>query len=101
DTQVDDVVRSVFTPREFEQTQFRTLCEIREHLLRMSLNALILIVWANTELWRETKYLPGMEERELYIELSRKLYSAALQFRCFSLLTLVRINYWMVFRIRP
>jgi hypothetical protein len=78
-----------------------TLYELREHLLRMAHNSFVLLVWANTELWRETKYKPGMEDREIYIDLSRKLHAAALEFRIYAIYTLVRINFWMILRIRP
>jgi hypothetical protein len=101
DSRVEDIVRPVFTSRTFEASQLMSLYEIREHLLRMSHNAFVLLVWANTELWRETKYRPGMDERDVYIALSRKLHVAAVEFRLYALLTVIRINFWMVFRIRP
>src|SRR5882724_8901792 len=100
DSRVEDVVRPLFSRRRFEESQLMSLYEMREHLLRMSHNAFILLTWANTELWRETKYMPGMEDRELYIDLSRKLHNAAIEFRCYALCTLLRINFWMIFRIR-
>jgi hypothetical protein len=101
DSRAEDIVRPLFTSRNFEASQLMSLFEIREHLLRMSHNAFVLLVWANTELWRETKYMPGMEEREVYIALSRKLHMAAVEFRLYALLTLARINFWMIVRIRP
>jgi len=66
----------------------------------MSHNAFVFITWANTELWRETKFKPDMEDREVYIDLSRRVYDAAVEFRVYALLTLLRINFWMMFRIR-
>jgi hypothetical protein len=101
DSRVEDIVRPVFSRRKFEDSQLMTLYELREHLLRMAHNSSVLLVWANTELWRETKYKPGMEDREIYIDLSRKLHAAALEFRIYAICTLVRINFWMIFRIRP
>jgi len=101
DSRAEDIVRPLFTSRKFEASQLMSLYEIREHLLRMSHNAFVLLVWANTELWRETKYKPGMEDREVYIALSRKLHVAAVEFRLYALLTVVRINFWMIVRIRP
>jgi hypothetical protein len=101
DSRVEDIVRPVFSRRKFEDSQLMTLYEVREHLLRMAHNSYVLLVWANTELWRETKYKPGMEDREIYIDLSRKLHAAALEFRIYAICTLVRINFWMIFRIRP
>jgi hypothetical protein len=100
DSRVESVVRPLFSRRKFEESQLMSLYEIREQLLRMSHNAFILLTWANTELWRETKYMPGMEDRELYMDLSHKLHSSAIEFRCYALSTLLRINFWMIFRIR-
>jgi hypothetical protein len=100
DSRVEDVVRSVFTPQGFQNSQLLTLYELREYLLRMSHNALVLMVWANTEIWRETKFKTDMEDRELYIDLGRKLYAAAIEFRIYTLLTLLRINFWIIFRNR-
>jgi hypothetical protein len=97
---VEDTVRSVFSSESFQDSQLMSLYEIREYLLRMSHNAFVLIVWANTEIWRETKYKTDMEDRELYIELGRKLHGAAIEFRLYALLTLFRVNFWMIFRSR-
>jgi hypothetical protein len=101
DPRIHDTLRSVFSRRHFEDSQLMSLYEIREYLLRMSHNSYVFLVWANTELWRETKFKPGMDDRETYIDLSRKLHAAALEFRIYAICTLVRINFWMIFRIRP
>jgi hypothetical protein len=100
DSRVEEVVRSLFSRRKFQDSQLMNLYETREYLLRMSHNALVFITWANTELWRETKLKPDMEDRELYIDLGRRLYDAAVEFRFYALFTLLRINFWMIFRIR-
>jgi hypothetical protein len=101
DSRVEEVVRSFFSPKKFEESQLLCLYEIREHMLRMSHNAFILLTWANTELWRETKLRPNMQDRETFIELSREMHAAAVEFRLYALLTVLRINFWMIFRIRP
>src|SRR5438445_12638263 len=85
DSRVEDAVRPVLSRRKFEDSQLMSLYEFREQLLRMSHNAFILLTWANTELWRETQYMLGMEDRERYMELSHKLHSAASEFRYYSL----------------
>lgn len=100
DSRVEEVVRSFFSRKKLEESQVLCLYEIREHLLRMSHNALILLTWANTELWRETKFKPDMQDREIFINLSREMHAAALEFRLYALLTVLRINFWMIFRIR-
>jgi hypothetical protein len=101
DPRIHDTLRSVFSRRHFEDSQLMSLYEIREYLLRMSHNSYVFLVWANTELWREMKHKPGMEGAEHYIELGRQLHAAAVEFRCYALFTLVRINFWMIVRIRP
>jgi hypothetical protein len=101
DPRIHDTLRSVFSRRHFEDSQLMSLFEIREYLLRMSHNSYVFLVWANTELWREMEHKPGMEDAERYIELGRKLHAAAVEFRCYALFTLVRINFWMIFRVRP
>src|SRR5882672_4704593 len=96
DSRVEEVVRKLFSRRKFQDTQLMSLYETREYLLRMSHNAFVFITWANTELWRETKFKPDMEDREVYIDLSRRVYDAAVEFRVYALLTLLRINFWMM-----
>lgn len=101
DSHIETITRNVFSRRKFRETQLVHLYETREYLLRMSHNAFVFIAWANTELWRETKLIPGMEDGAKFIELSRDLYSAALTFRLYAILTLARIHLWMLFRITP
>ncbi|SRR6266481_993547 len=100
DSQVEEVVRSLFTRPKFRDSQLTRLYEIREYLLRMSHNAMVFIVWANTEVWREMKFKTDMDDREVYIELGRKVHAAAIEFRIYALLTIIRINFWMIFRLR-
>lgn len=100
DCRVDGGLRAVFSRRQFAEEQLSALYEIREHLLRMSHNAFVLIVWANTELWREVKERPGMENSEEYIYLGNRLYGAAVEFRAFVFLTLIRVNIWIIVRAR-
>lgn len=101
DFRVENIAQNLFSRRNFRETQLVHLYETREYLLRMSHNAFVLIVWANTELWRETKFMPGMEDGAKFIELSRDVYCAALNFRVYALMTLLRIHFWMLFRISP
>jgi hypothetical protein len=100
DSPAEQVVRKLFSRQKFRETQLLQLYETREYLLRMSHNAFVFIIWANTELWRETKLRPGMEDRELFIQLSRNLHAAAVTFRLYALFTLVRIAFWTIFRTR-
>lgn len=101
DSRSEDQTRVIFSKKGFHQEQRLRLYRMREYLVRMSHNARVFIMWADTEIWRETKLRPGMPDRERYIELSRKMHTAATEFRIYAFLTLVRITFWMVFRTRP
>ena len=101
DPRIHDTLRSVFSRRHFADSQLSSLYELREYLSRMAHNSRVFLVWANTELWREIKYKPGMENADHFIELGRKLHTAAIEFRIYALFTLLRINFWMILRIRP
>lgn len=93
-----DVLRGTFSKSQYRLAQHRQLHFIREYLERMSHNSLILIQLANTEIWRETEAMPGMEDAAQYLELARSVLHAAIAFRFYVLCTLARIRIWMIFR---
>lgn len=66
----------------------------------ISHDALIFIYLANTQLWLETKERPGMEGSGKYIALARELETAAAEVRFFTLVTLARIEFWLVLRTK-
>ena len=101
DSRFEDATCLVLSRDRFQEAQRLRLHEFREYLSRMSHNASVLLTWANTEIWRETKFMPGMPDRERYIDLSRRLISAAIEFRLYALFALFRINIWMIFRTHP
>jgi hypothetical protein len=101
DPRSEEQTRIIFSKRGFHQEQRLRLYRMREYLLRMLHNTRVIMMWADTEIWRETKFRPGMPDCERYIELSRKMHSAAIEFRIYGYLTLLRITFWMVFRTRP
>lgn len=81
-------------PDEFGSWQRKRLHLIREYLLRMSHNALVLIEWGNMEMAeQEGKEYQQCREREL---LARELVQAATEFRLYSVLALAKIRFWLV-----
>ena len=95
---LEEVLGGTFTRRNFLSSQRDRLHKMKEHVSCMSHDAHIFLQLANTELWRETKFKPGMEDSEKYIELAQKLHRAAVEFICVATLTLWRINFWLLFR---
>src|SRR6478752_5409368 len=95
--QTEEYLRSAMTGVALRLEQRRSLHFLREHLLRMSHNAHILLEWSNAELKRE---IIGKNEEynECYRDCARRLHSAAIEFRLYAALSLVKIRFWMVFR---
>jgi hypothetical protein len=95
--QTEDYLRSVMTGLALRLEQRRSLHFLREHLQRMAHNAHILLEWSNAELKRE---IIGKDEEynECYRDCARRLHSAAIEFRIYAALSLVKIRFWMVFR---
>ena len=72
---------------------------MREHLLRLSHNAHILLEWSNAELKKEI--VGRSTESESYRDSARQLHTAAIEFKCYANLSLVKINLWLAFRTQP
>ncbi|HET9280583.1 MAG TPA: hypothetical protein VFR24_01355 [Candidatus Angelobacter sp.] len=87
-------VRLRVSPAEFAAWQCKRFHLMREYLLRMSHNALVLIEWGNMELEQEARDSAQCRQREL---LARELVQAATEFRLYSLLALAKIRFWLVF----
>ena len=86
-------IRLRVSPAEFTAWQRKRFHLMREYLLRMSHNALVLIEWGNMELEQEARDSVQCRQREL---LARELVQAATEFRLYSLLALVKIRFWLV-----
>src|SRR5215471_3704773 len=95
---LDEVLRQTFSRRKFLRSQRDRLHGMKEHLSCMAHDAFVLLRLASTEVWRETKYMPGMENSERYIELGQQLHKAAVEFACVTTLSLMRVNFWLIFR---
>ncbi|SRR5579859_1351622 len=95
--QTEEYLQSAMTGVALRLEQRRSLHFLREHLMRMSHNAHILLEWSNAELERE---IIGQNEEfsECYRECARRLHTAALEFRLYAVLSLIKIKLWMLFR---
>lgn len=95
--QTEEFLHSAMTGVAWRLEQRKSLHFMREHLLRMSHNAHILLEWSNAELKRQ---IVGQseEDSECYRDCARKLHVAAIEFRLFAILSLIKINLWLLFR---
>lgn len=78
-------------PKEFAEWQRKRIHLMREYLLRMSHNALILIEWGNMEAIH-SEHTPD-SERHL---LAQQLVQAATEFRLYSFLALAKLKLWLI-----
>src|SRR5579859_6486578 len=95
--QTEEYLHSAMTGLALRLEQRRSLHFLREHLLRMSHNAHILLEWSNAELKRE---IIGQNEEfsECYRDCARRLHTAAVEFRLYAVLSRIKINLWLAFR---
>jgi len=84
------------SPREFRSWQRKRIHLMREYLLRMSHNSLVLIEWGNMELIaQENSVSPSQEVRDL----AQELVQAGTEFRLYSFLALAKLKLWILFRL--
>jgi len=82
------------SPDEFTGWQRRRIHLMREYLLRMSHNALVLIEWGNMETLKEEEKGPAhCREKRL---LAQELVQAATEFRLYSMLALSKLKLWLI-----
>jgi hypothetical protein len=96
--QTEEYLHSAMTGVALRLEQRRSLHFIREHLLRLSHNAHILLEWSNAELKREIVG-KSEEDSECYRDCARQLHSAAVQFKLYATLSIIKINLWLMFRM--
>jgi len=84
------------SPEEFRRWQRKRIHLMREYLLRMSHNALVLIEWGNLECFEGGSGPRVSPERQA---LAQELIQAATEFRLYSLLALLKLKIWIVFRL--
>ncbi len=81
------------SPQEFAEWQRRRIHLLREYLLRMSHNALVLIEWGNMEALAEGNDEALVRQRQV---LAQELVQAATEFRLYSMLALFKLKLWLV-----
>jgi hypothetical protein len=81
------------SPQEFADWQRRRIHLLREYLLRMSHNALVLIEWGNMETDQTGNDAEAARQRQL---MAQELVQAATEFRLYSFLALVKLKLWLV-----
>jgi hypothetical protein len=81
------------SPQEFADWQRRRIHLLREYLLRMSHNALVLIEWGNMETAETGNNAETAVQRQL---LAKELVQAATEFRLYSMLALAKLKVWLV-----
>ena len=84
------------TPEEFRRWQRKRIHLMREYLLRMSHHSLVLIEWGNLECFEGGSGPRISPERQA---LAQELVQAATEFRLYSLLALLKLKVWIVFRM--
>ncbi len=85
--------RMRMSPQEFADWQRRRIHLLREYLLRMSHNALVLIEWGNMESAETGNNAETAIQRQL---LAKELVQAATEFRLYSMLALAKLKVWLV-----
>jgi len=78
-------------PQEFAEWQRKQIHLMREYLLRMSHNALVLIEWGNLEMQKNEK-----RQEPSVPSLAHELVQAATEFRLYSILVLVKLKFWLI-----
>jgi len=81
------------SPQEFADWQRRRIHLLREYLLRMSHNALVLIEWGNMETTTTGNDAETVRQKHL---LAQELVQAATEFRLYSFIALVKLKLWLV-----
>ena len=82
------------SPVEFASWQRKRILLAREYLLRMSHNSLVLIEWANMEIFgQENSQSEIAQQKKL---LAQELVQAATEFRLYSALALVKLRLWLL-----
>ena len=84
------------SPAEFRQLQRKKIHLMREYLLRMSHNALVLIEWGNGEWVGPAQRADSDKDRR---RIAQELVQAATELRLYSVLALLKLKIWILFRL--
>jgi hypothetical protein len=83
--------RMRMSPNEFGDWQRKRIHLMREYLLRMSHNALVLIEWGNMETLKDEQEPASSKQL-----LAQELVQAATEFRLYSFLALAKLKLWLI-----
>jgi hypothetical protein len=101
-------LRFELSPTEYRTWQRKRVHLMREYLLRMSHNALVLIEWGNMELAQvgfpdpdaNATATPTLSQRDLERQaLAQELIQAATEFRLYSVAARLKLKAWILFRL--
>jgi hypothetical protein len=81
-------------PIEFASWQRKRVLLAREYLLRMSHNSLVLIEWANMEIFGHEGCESELAQQKRL--LAQELVQAATEFRLYSMLALIKLRVWLL-----
>ncbi len=84
------------SPADFRQLQRKNIHLMREFLLRMSHNALVLIEWGNVEWVGPAQRADSDKDRR---RIAQELVQAATELRLYSVLALLKLKIWILFRL--
>ncbi len=85
--------RMRMSPQEFADWQRKRIHLLREYLLRMSHNALVLIEWGNMETAETGNDAEALRQRQFW---AKQLVQAATEFRLYSVLALAKLKLWLI-----
>ncbi len=90
DPEVEAGLRKQLTPAEFRRLQRKRIHHYMAVVKRMSHNAAVLVEWANRE-------AESQDARQA--ELAGKLQQLGVEVRLYSLLTLLKLRFWLLVRL--
>lgn len=90
DPELEGRLRKQLSPEEFRRLQRKRIHHYMAYVKRMSHNAAVLVEWANRE-------VESQDERQA--ELATKLQQLGVEVRLYSLLTLLKLRFWLLVRL--
>jgi len=82
------------SPAEFTAWQRKRVHLMREYLLRMCHNALVLIEWGNTEAFSQDQWDSQLARDKRSV--AQELIQSATEFRLYSMLALAKLRLWLL-----
>src|SRR5215472_4608356 len=98
DRELEEAMRRSLPRREFLRQQRKSLHSALEFMRCMFHSTRVCIELANNELQRELIRRPGQEDGEEFIRSAQELQQAAIEFRTYCLVGMVRARVWLLLR---